>query len=86
MGEGRGHRKTRVGRVVNDKAPKTRVIVVDHSFHHTLYDKILHRRGKFVVHDEGNLSRAGDLVSVMETRPLSKTKRWRLVEVLERAK
>ena len=86
MGEGRGHRKARIGRVVSDKTPKTRIIVVERSFQHTLYEKILRRRRKFAIHDEENQSKVGDLVSVMETRPMSKTKRWRLVQILERAK
>lgn len=86
MGEGRGHRKTRVGRVISDKSDKTRIVVVERSFQHPLYEKTVRRRRKFAVHDEENRSRVGDMVSVMETRPLSKTKRWRLVEVLEKAK
>jgi len=86
MGEGRGHRKTRVGRVVSDKSEKTRIIVVERSFQHPLYEKTVRRRRKFAVHDEENRSRVGDVVSIMETRPLSKTKRWRLVEVVEKAK
>ncbi|MBI2950640.1 30S ribosomal protein S17 [bacterium] len=86
MGEGRGHRKTRVGRVVSDKSDKTRIIVVERSFQHPLYEKTLQRRRKFAVHDEENRSKVGDMISIMETRPLSKTKRWRLVEVLEKAK
>jgi small subunit ribosomal protein S17 len=86
MVEGRGHRKTHIGRVVSDKSDKTRIIVVERSFQHPLYEKIARRRRKFAIHDEENRSKVGDLVSIMETRPLSKTKRWRLVEVVERAK
>ena len=86
MVEGRRHRKIRIGRVVSDKSDKTRIIVVERSFQHSLYEKIVRRRRKFAVHDEENRSKVGDLVSIMETRPLSKTKRWRLVEVVERAR
>ena len=86
MDEGRGHRKTRVGRVVSDKASETRMILVERSFKHQLYQKILRTRRKFAVHDEENRSKVGDLVSIMETRPVSKTKRWRLVQVLEKAR
>ncbi|MSS70989.1 MAG: 30S ribosomal protein S17 [Candidatus Latescibacteria bacterium] len=86
MDQGRGHRKTRTGRVVSDKSDKTRIIIVERSFQHSLYEKTVRRRRKFAIHDEENRSKVGDLVSIMETRPLSKTKRWRLVEVLERAK
>jgi small subunit ribosomal protein S17 len=86
MEEGRGHRKTRVGRVVSDKTSKTRTILVERSFQHPLYQKIVRTRRKFAVHDEENRSKVGDLVSIMETRPMSKTKRWRLVDILEQAK
>jgi small subunit ribosomal protein S17 len=86
MTEGRGHRKIRMGRVISDKSDKTRIIAVERSFQHPLYEKIVKLRRKFAIHDEENRSKVGDLVSVMETRPLSKTKRWRLVEVLERAR
>ena len=86
MAEGRGIRKTRVGRVIGDKTDKTRIIAVERSFQEPLYGKVVRRRSKFSAHDEENRSHVGDLVSIMETRPLSKTKRWRLVDILERAK
>ncbi len=86
MAESRGKRKVRIGRVVSDKCDKTRLVVVERSFQNPLYQKILRRSRKYSVHDEENLSKVGDIITIMETRPLSKTKRWRLMEVTERAK
>ena len=81
----RADRKTLEGVVLSEKMNKTRVIEIPRRLSHGLYGKILTRASKVYAHDEKNESRAGDRVRVMETRPLSKTKRWRLVEVLERA-
>ena len=82
----RGTRKTRVGTVVSDRMNKTVVVAVDRRVAHPLYGKQVVRTQKFHAHDEENTAKAGDTVRIMETRPLSKTKRWRVVEVLERAK
>ena len=79
-------RKTRVGKVVSDKMDKTIVVAVKDSVQHPLYKKILKRTKKFKVHDENNEAGIGDKVKVMETRPLSKDKRWRVVEIIEKAK
>ena len=86
MVEQRGLRKTRVGKVVSDKMDKTVVVSVDTLIRHPLYGKIVRRSKKFKAHDENNECNIGDTVKVMETRPLSKDKRWRLVEVVEKAK
>ncbi len=85
MKERRGFRKERVGKVVSDKMDKTRVVVVERIVKHPLYKKYIKVRKKYYVHDERNESREGDIVRIMETRPLSKTKRWRLVEILRKA-
>ena len=82
----RNLRKTRVGVVVSDKMDKTIVVAVKDSVQHPLYKKILKRTKKFKAHDENNECRIGDKVKVMETRPLSKDKRWRLVEIMETRK
>ena len=82
----RNLRKTRVGVVVSDKMDKTIVVAVKDSVQHPLYKKILKRTKKFKAHDENNEAGIGDTVQIMETRPLSKMKRWRLVEIIERAK
>ena len=82
----RNLRKTRVGVVVSDKMDKTAVVSVMDSVQHPLYKKILKRTVTFKAHDEENQCGIGDTVRVMETRPLSKDKRWRLVEIIERAK
>ena len=82
----RNLRKTRVGKVVSDKMDKTIVVAVVDNVKHPLYGKIIKRTYKLKAHDENNECRIGDRVKVMETRPLSKDKRWRLVEVIERAK
>jgi small subunit ribosomal protein S17 len=79
-------RKTRVGRVVSDKMDKTIVVAVVDSVAHPLYKKIMKRTCKLKAHDENNECRVGDIVEVMETRPLSKEKRWRLVQIIEKAK
>ena len=82
----RNLRKTRVGKVVSDKMDKTVVVAVVDNVKHPLYNKIVKRTRKMNVHDENNECKIGDRVRVMETRPLSKDKRWRLVEVIEKAK
>ncbi len=82
----RNNRKTAVGKVVSDKMDKTIVVAIEDSVKHKLYKKIVKRTVKFKVHDENNECRIGDRVRIMETRPLSKDKRWRLVEVVEKAK
>ncbi len=82
----RAFRKTRVGKVVSDKMDKTIVVAIADSVQHPLYKKIIKRTYKLKAHDEQNECRIGDTVRVMETRPLSKDKRWRLVEVIEKAK
>lgn len=82
----RGKRKTRTGRVVSDKMDKTIVVAVETFVRHPLYGKSVKKTTKFKSHDEQNQSRVGDRVKIMETRPLSKDKRWRLVEVMEKAK
>ena len=84
--EERNLRKTRVGVVVSDKMDKTIVVAVRDNVRHPLYNKIVKKTYKLIAHDENNDAKIGDTVRVMETRPLSKDKRWRLVEVMERAK
>ncbi len=84
--EERNLRKTRVGVVVSDKMDKTIVVAVRDNVKHPLYKKIVKRTYKLKAHDEKNECKYGDTVRVMETRPLSKDKRWRLVEIIERAK
>ena len=79
-------RKERIGLVVSDKMEKSCVIRVDRKVKHPMYDKILKRSTKLMVHDENNQCGIGDTIRVMETRPLSKHKRWRLVEIIEKAK
>ena len=82
----RNLRKTRVGKVVSDKMDKTITVAVEDHVKHPLYGKIVKRTYQLKAHDEQNECREGDTVKVMETRPLSKDKRWRLVEVMEKAK
>ena len=82
----RGYRKTRRGYVVSDKMMKTVVVEVEDRVKHPLYGKVIRRTSKVKAHDEENTAGTGDLVLIMETRPLSATKRWRVVEVLEKAK
>jgi small subunit ribosomal protein S17 len=86
MAEQRGIRKTRVGIVVSDKMDKTIVVEIRTRVKHPLYGKIMNRTEKFKAHDEENSCGTGDTVRIMETRPLSKDKRWRLVEIIEKAK
>ena len=82
----RNLRKTRTGKVVSDKMDKTIVVAIEDHVKHPLYGKIVKRTYKLKAHDEKNECNIGDTVKVMETRPLSKDKRWRLVEIVERAK
>jgi len=82
----RNLRKTRVGRVVSDKMDKTVVVAIEDNVKHPTYGKIIKRTAKIHAHDENNECGIGDRVEVMETRPLSKTKRWRLVQIIEKAK
>jgi small subunit ribosomal protein S17 len=84
--EERGHRKTRRGYVVSDKMNKTIVVEVEDRVKHPLYGKVIRRSTKVKAHDEQNSAGIGDLVLIAETRPLSATKNWRLVEILEKAK
>ena len=82
----RNLRKTRVGKVISDKTDKTIVVAIEDHVKHPLYKKIVKRTYKLKAHDENNECNIGDKVKVMETRPLSKDKRWRLVEVMEKVK
>ena len=82
----RNLRKTRVGKVVSDKMDKTIVVAIEDNVKHPLYKKIVKRTYKLKAHDENHECNIGDRVKVMETRPLSKDKRWRLVEIIEKAK
>jgi len=82
----RGDRKVREGLVVSDKMDKTIVVAVEDQFKHPLYGKVVRRTSKLKAHDESNSAGIGDRVLLMETRPLSATKRWRMVEILEKAK
>lgn len=84
--QSRGHRKTRSGYVVSDKMDKTVLVRVEDRVKHPLYGKVLRRSTRVKVHDEQNEAGVGDLVRIMETRPLSATKRWRLVSIAEKAK
>lgn len=86
MSEVRGIRKTRVGVVVSDKMDKTIVVAIEDNVRHPKYGKIMKKTVKIHAHDEKNECGIGDKVAVMETRPLSATKRWRLVEIVEKAK
>ena len=81
----RGQRKTKVGRVVSDKMDKTIVVSVERLSRHRLYKRVIRLTTKFAAHDDGNEARVGDTVRIEESRPLSATKRWRLVEVVQRA-
>jgi len=82
----RGNRKVRIGRVVSDKMDKTIVVAVKTFVSHPLYGKMVKKTTKFKAHDENNECQIGDTVKIMETRPLSREKRWRLVEIVEKAK
>ncbi|MFT3798160.1 30S ribosomal protein S17 [Microbacterium sp.] len=84
--DARGYRKSRRGYVVSDKMDKTIVVEVEDRVKHPLYGKVIRRTSKVKAHDEANTAGIGDLVLINETRPLSATKRWRLVEILEKAK
>ena len=84
--EERALRKTRVGRVISDKMDKSIVVAIEDHVKHPVYGKIVKRTKKIHAHDENNECGIGDTVEVMETRPLSKTKRWRLVRIIEKAK
>ena len=86
MTQERALRKTRVGMVVSNKMDKTIVVAIEDNVKHPIYGKIIKRTLKVHAHDENNECAIGDKVEVMETRPLSKTKRWRLVEIIEKAK
>lgn len=82
----RNERKVRVGKVVSNKMDKTIVVAIEELIQHKLYKKSVKRTVKFKAHDENNEAQVGDKVSIMETRPLSKEKRWRLVQIVEKAK
>lgn len=82
----RKRRKVRVGRVTSDKMDKTAVVVIERLVKHPQYKRYIRRRKKYAIHDEENQCHVGDIVRFMEQRPVSKTKRWRLVEIVERAK
>lgn len=86
MEQVRGYRKTRTGVVVSDKMDKTIVVAIKTKVRHPLYGKMVNRTRKFKAHDENNECGIGDRVRIMETRPISKDKRWRLVEIVEKAK
>nr|PZN53735.1 MAG: 30S ribosomal protein S17 [Bacteroidota bacterium] len=82
----RNFRKERIGKVVSNKMQKSITVAVDRKVKHPIYGKFVNRTTKFMAHDENNSAGIGDTVRIMETRPLSKKKRWRLVEILEKAK
>ena len=82
----RNNRKTRIGKVISDKMDKTIVVGIETLVRHPLYGKSIKRTTKFKAHDENNECKIGDKVKIMETRPLSKNKRWRLIEIVEKAK
>ena len=84
--EKRGMRKTRIGRVVSDKMQKTVVVAIERRVPHPVYGKMVTRTRNIKAHDEENTAKTGDMVRIAETRPLSKDKRWRLVEIVERAR
>jgi small subunit ribosomal protein S17 len=84
--DGRNLRKERVGKVVSNKMQKSITIAVDRKVKHAIYGKFMNKTTKFMAHDEKNEAGIGDTVRIMETRPLSKNKRWRLVEIIEKAK
>lgn len=86
MEQSRGKRKVRLGRVVSNKMDKTVVVLVENFEQHPLYKRIIKKSRKFKAHDAANACQVGDKVKIMETRPLSKEKRWRVVEILERSK
>lgn len=84
--EERGRRKSKIGSVVSNKMDKSILVSVERLVRHSLYRKYFRKTSKFIAHDEENQCRVGDTVKIVETRPLSKLKRWRLVEVIEKAK
>ena len=84
--ENRGRRKERIGLVVSDKMDKSISVAIERQIKHPIYGKVVKKTSKLMAHDEENTANVGDTVRVMETRPLSKNKRWRLVEIVERAK
>jgi small subunit ribosomal protein S17 len=84
--EERNERKERIGKVVSNKMQKTITVAVDRKVKHPIYGKFVNRTSKFKAHDEQNTAGIGDVVRIMETRPISKDKRWRLVEIVEKAK
>ncbi len=86
MAEERNSRKVKIGKVVSNKMDKTIVVAIEYSVKHPLYGKVVKRTYKLKAHDEENVCAIGDKVKVMETRPLSKDKRWRLVEIVEKVK
>ena len=86
MSETRGKRKVRSGRVTSSASDKTITVTIDRTFRHPLYSRVVRSKKKLYVHDENNDAKTGDIVEVMETRPLSKKKRWRLTKIVERAK
>ena len=83
--EPRGHRQVKVGRVVSDKMDKTVVVVVEKTITHRLYHRAMKKTSRFHAHDEENQAKVGDLVEIVSSRPLSKTKRWRVRQIVERA-
>ncbi len=85
-GGDRNYRKSRQGYVISDKMDKTVIVIVEDRVKHALYGKVMRRSHKVKAHDEANAAGVGDLVQIMETRPLSATKRWRVVQILEKAK
>ena len=85
MAEERSRRKVRSGTVVSDKMDKTATVVVVRSYRHTTFKRVVRRRKKYLVHDMENTLKIGDRVRIIETRPLSKNKRWRLLDVIQRA-
>ncbi len=84
MREGQAKRKIRIGKVVSDKMEKTRIVAVERLFRHSRYQKVIKRKKKFMVDDPKNESHIGDKVRITETRPLSKRKRWRVLEILNK--
>lgn len=86
MAEGRNQRKERVGVVVSDKMDKTVTVAVERKIQHPLYKRIVKKTNTFKAHDQDNSCNIGDKVRIMETRPLSKTKRWRIVDIIEKSK
>lgn len=84
MREGQAKRKIRIGKVVSDKMEKTRIVAVERLFRHSRYQKVIKRRKKFMVDDPKNEAHIGDKVRIAETRPLSKRKRWRVLEILNK--